>query len=308
MLATVITLFLVIAGMGVALHDMNKIFPDQLVDKLDNQILAFTNPMFYRANKALHTHDIHELFYCAKGDGTQKTEAGVISMKPGDLFFFPAVLPHIGTGTADLENLGYVINFSSAYFSSLNSDNAALELLKLLKETMHTKYGAVAIVDTNDIIRNIFEDIIEEFTAKRSGYELVIKGRMLDLFTFILRQSNLSQSLMENSSNVSSTDRIKTVCDFVKLHYNQHLTVNEAADLAGMSRSHFHACFKTTTGKSLLEYMHQVRIEKAVELLQSNKFTLTEVMKECGYNTPSQFYSVFKKVTGHSPKEIRGTQ
>ena len=61
---------------------------------------------------------------------------------------------------------------------------------------------------------------------------------------------------------------------------------------------------KALTGQSPIDFIKSIRLNRALELLQSHKYTITEVSELCGYSSISYFSTVFKKYFGKSPTEV----
>lgn len=75
------------------------------------------------------------------------------------------------------------------------------------------------------------------------------------------------------------------------------------ASLMCMSRSNLHLKMKALTGESTNEFIRRVRLNKAVELLKTGRYTIAEVSAMVGYSTPSYFATMFKKFYGESPSD-----
>jgi AraC-like DNA-binding protein len=79
--------------------------------------------------------------------------------------------------------------------------------------------------------------------------------------------------------------------------------VPELAELAGMSLSHFHACFARETGMAPLAYAHLVRLEQARRLLRRKGSTVTRVAAELGYCSGQHLAGVFRRYLGITPTQ-----
>ncbi len=77
------------------------------------------------------------------------------------------------------------------------------------------------------------------------------------------------------------------------------------AQLLKMSSAYIGRQFKQGTGQSVTEYLNDVRLERALELLESEEMTVNEVMEGCGYRSQSHFFKQFKLKFGTSPKNYR---
>ena len=94
--------------------------------------------------------------------------------------------------------------------------------------------------------------------------------------------------------------------EFIEQHYaDPDLSLNEMAALVNLSASHFSVVFSQETGHTFKEYLTDIRIRKAKELLRMTGLRSADIADRVGYNDPHYFSSVFKKHTGLSPSEFR---
>ena len=95
-------------------------------------------------------------------------------------------------------------------------------------------------------------------------------------------------------------DYINTVTDYINAKFTRHITVEGIADMLSLDRRYLSRIFKQKTGKTIQEYLIEVRIEKAKQLLKEG-YSITESAQMCGYEDICNFSKMFKKVTGTSP-------
>lgn len=94
--------------------------------------------------------------------------------------------------------------------------------------------------------------------------------------------------------------------DYIQRHYmDAELSLNAVAGQANISASHFSVVFSQETSQTFKEYLTEVRINKAKELLRTTSLRSADIADKVGYNDPHYFSSVFKKNTGLSPIEFR---
>jgi len=86
---------------------------------------------------------------------------------------------------------------------------------------------------------------------------------------------------------------------------NESLTVEDIAVYADVSVSHLRAVFKEHAGIPPNEYLTQVRIAQAKELLATTAFTTPQIAAAVGYSSTRYFYSVFKKNAGCTPTDYQ---
>ena len=95
--------------------------------------------------------------------------------------------------------------------------------------------------------------------------------------------------------------------EYVKKNYaNNEITLNMVASHVGISPSYFSTIFRQETGKSFTEYLTEIRMEKAKELLRCTSKKTGEISFDIGYKDSHYFSYIFKKTQGVTPKEYRG--
>jgi AraC family transcriptional regulator len=97
----------------------------------------------------------------------------------------------------------------------------------------------------------------------------------------------------------------RTVCDFVNDNLDRDITLEELAALARLSPTHFCRSFTRSMGIPPHQYQVRQRIERAKQLLAESERSITDVALAAGYSASSNFATVFRRVTGQTPREFR---
>lgn len=103
-------------------------------------------------------------------------------------------------------------------------------------------------------------------------------------------------------------ESINRVIKGIIRHPGDDWTTARLAGLAGISPYHFHRVFRTLTGETMFAFLQRRRLLRAIELIQENAFTLTEIALECGFDSSSSLSRAFRKQLGCSPTEYRQVQ
>jgi YesN/AraC family two-component response regulator len=113
-----------------------------------------------------------------------------------------------------------------------------------------------------------------------------------------LRQENVSG--MKYSHVISRAEKYvaENFCD-------PNISLISVSKYVGLSAAHFSTVFSQTVGRSFINYLTAMRIERAKELLASTSMKLATIAMEIGYNEPNYFSHVFRKLEGITPKEYR---
>jgi len=102
-----------------------------------------------------------------------------------------------------------------------------------------------------------------------------------------------------------SKNKIGRAKQYISENYHRSLTLEEVADVTELSPNYFSQLFREETGYTFSDYVTEVRIQTAKELLRENNTTLKEISSHIGYRDPNYFSRVFKKQVGLSPKQYQ---
>ncbi len=102
-----------------------------------------------------------------------------------------------------------------------------------------------------------------------------------------------------------STDIIKNARDYIGDNYSKDITLDDVSRVVNISPYYFSKLFKEATGENFIEYLTNLRIEKAKELLGKAELSMKEICAMCGYSDPNYFSRTFKKNVGLTPTEYR---
>ena len=128
------------------------------------------------------------------------------------------------------------------------------------------------------------------------------KAYLVDEFTVALQAR-------DRASNDRYGSVIRDAKEYIRANFSQSdLSLNRIAVHIGVSPSYFSSIFKQETGQSFVEYLTQVRMERACELLKCTSYRTFEIGEQVGYNDSHYFSAAFKKAMGQSPKEYKASQ
>lgn len=97
----------------------------------------------------------------------------------------------------------------------------------------------------------------------------------------------------------------ETAREYIRENYASDITLEELARKIGFSPSYFSQMFKLRTGKSFVQFKNEIRLAKALELLEQPGKTATEVALAVGYHDLTYFIRAFKEFTGLTPNEFK---
>ena len=118
----------------------------------------------------------------------------------------------------------------------------------------------------------------------------------------------ISQAITLRDQNSGNKNRsiLKTAVDFIDSHYmEEDMSLNKAANAANVSANHFSALFSQNMGQTFIEYLTNLRMNKAKEYLRCTGMRSSEIAGEIGYKDAHYFSYLFKKTQGMTPSDYR---
>ena len=147
-------------------------------------------------------------------------------------------------------------------------------------------------------IRKIFNQIASLYNEEVPGYELALKSLFLQVIFLLLQYSEKNISPDEGTLS----DKLKNVLDYIEVHYAQSIAVEQLAKICCFSEYHFMRFFKKHMNQTCIEYINNVRLEKAVELFEQGNTSILDVSLSVGFHNLSYFHRAFKKKYGMTPR------
>lgn len=111
------------------------------------------------------------------------------------------------------------------------------------------------------------------------------------------------------ATDQNKTDpRVLQACNYIRAHYAEKISIEQIASAAGVSASALTSLFKNHIGMNMMRWRDQLRMQKAIELLEGTDQAIKAIAIEVGYEDPLFFSRRFKQMTGWSPSQIRSAR
>lgn len=251
-----------------------------------------------------HFHREYEIVYIIKSTGTRFVGNNIEPFSDEDLVLFGSFLPHMYRndesyykGNPDLRVHAITIQFSKDFFNHAFQNYPEFKHIKSLLES--AKYGIYFDKDANQNIRKHIKGLL-----KLSGLPRLLECiNILSLMSKSKHKRVLADESADLDPIIYGDVRITKVLSKLNRDYYKPITLKEIAELSNMNESAFCRYFKEKTGKSMIQYINELRIGLACKLLLSGELTVLQICYECGYNNLSNFNRHFKKVTNKTPTE-----
>ena len=106
-------------------------------------------------------------------------------------------------------------------------------------------------------------------------------------------------------SRMQKLDKINNAVQYINDHFSEKITTVQLAELTHLSEGHFCNTFKEATGLTAKEYINEVRIKNAADLIKSTDMTIAEAAMYSGFPDANYFTKMFKKLIGTTPTSLR---
>lgn len=141
----------------------------------------------------------------------------------------------------------------------------------------------------------MFQDLKFEWLQKQAGYRLKSQALvMLILYKILYERKNMPKNI-----------HVENMKCFIMEHYTKNLTVSDIAEQVNLNPVYCGALFRKIEGRTIAEFINQVRINRAVNLLESGEYTIGEIAEETGFVDIYYFSNMFKKTVGMSPSAYK---
>lgn len=151
-------------------------------------------------------------------------------------------------------------------------------------------------------IRSLLEQLWQESLKNDAYTGIQLKSLLFSLPVQLGRFQDLKQ---EPQILAQAEAAIQESARFIYEHYQENLSLKDAATIAHMSPSYFSRKFKESTGFGFKEYLINIRMQEAAHLLLSTAAPVTELAGICGFSDSNYFGDAFRKKFGISPREYR---
>lgn len=228
----------------------------------------------------------YQILYVCKGCGHYCIDGQWTVMPAGSIILYRPLEPQIYQYFAKDDPEIYWLHFLGT-----ESDG-------LLKE-YHIHNG---FIGRHQSIKQLFDEIILECQLRKPRFQEVVTADFHKLLALIDR---LSLALPASQEGITLIEKLIAR---LNRHYMEVWDIQMMADYCHLSTDYFSHRFKQVTGVSPIQFLNNLRIERAKELLLAEHLSVSEVAELVGYKDPLYFSKAFKKATGMSPKLFHGNR
>lgn len=251
----------------------------------------------------LHQHREYELNFVENASGVKRIVGDSVE-EIGDydlVLICSENLEHVWDngrcGSRDIREV--TIQFSPELLSGgLISKNQFSSIMKMFRDANH------GISFPLHAIMRVY-GVLDGLASEPQGFIRFLKFLWLLYMLSVSDYRILSSSSFSHAERNPESRRVKKVKQYINDHYTETLKLEDMARLVGMTPTSFSRFFKLRTGKTLSDYVLDIRLGFAARMLVDSTKNISEICFECGFNNLSNFNRIFKGRRGVTPKEFR---
>ncbi len=253
----------------------------------------------------MHSHAFDELVVILKGTAMHIVDEHRIPVKSGDVFVIARDHMH---QYQDLHGLALAnILFDAKALQMEQWDIRALPGFHALFSiepafrAQHKLQGRLQLTERQlNHVNGLVHNLTRETSAQTPGYRVLATGIFMQLAVYLSRC--YSTIAAEDSLGLL---RIGDAIAHIETNYTDNITLDELAEKSHLSKRHFQRIFRDCMGRSPIDHLMHVRIQKASELLRFTERSITDIAFDCGFQDSNYFTRCFRKVMDQTPREYR---
>ena len=194
-------------------------------------------------------------------------------------------------------------------FNMLSSSISDGCLLKYIAPIINESHELPTIIKKHEVgyteilltLKSIFNCYENQYTA----FELELKSHLFHLFALLYKYEFVEKIDINKQISTDASSKIKTILNYINMNFQKEISIDELANLCQYSQYHFMRFFKKHIGITAIQYINNIRLEKASALLISTNNSIMEISLEVGFDNLSYFNKLFKRKYSTTPKEFR---
>lgn len=238
----------------------------------------------------LHRHDYIEIEYLSMGKLDHELNGYKAIYSPGDCWCLDNRDLHMFTVLEPVEIHNICID------------------LKTAPEVVQKFIGNIPFPMTGHINKELMptiEDLFEKLANAVENEQLYPEERITSYLLLILTHIFEHCESASSKPASSSYEHIAKAIEYISQNYAQPITLTDTANAVHLSPNHLSKLFPEVSGNTFLDYLTNIRIKKAKELLANTDIPVTYIAFDCGFGSFSSFSRIFKKQNGCTPSAYR---
>jgi AraC-like DNA-binding protein len=282
---------------GIITSSINNLEPGSLKlepDKID---------MFFNR----HKHNYIEMGYVCKGQLNMEISGNNYCFQENEVFFIDCNCLH-SEKLIEANNAVFYLCMSNEFFDEILLQEIEEQPLQqfirtcLIRQKNSHQFIHFIPRSTHDLIEGLLEQVIDESDQNAKGYEFIIKGLMLRIMDILINSYDSHLTRMEKPR------RDELIFQEIERYLRNNYSCCKISDLVSnyhYSEDYFNKLIRQYTNFTFSQFLQDIRLKKAEEMLVKSEFSVTKIIQDVGYANRGYFYKLFFQRNGVKPEEYR---
>lgn len=244
-------------------------------------------------------HDHYTIGYMVSGDRRWIATDNIRVCHAGDFGIAKPEVYHRNCPISDVPYDRYVIKVRTEVFEPIIEIIGHTQLDILCRNYLHFTKAS------QDEIQKMCDEMLYEYERNSDHSQLLLQGMFYKLFFYVYEHHISSDSDNNTLYLKRFDDRIQKAMIYAENNLEYGASLQNVADFACLSPSHFSRLFKAVTGSSYTEYITAVRLQHAKILLEIGEISISAVANKVGISNASYLSALLKKHYGITPTQIK---
>lgn len=254
----------------------------------------------------LHFHNAYEIALIIEGNGRRIVGDNIDNFSHGDLIIIGPHVPHASYSDKKYHIVesstkihAIVVYFQPDWITGHHMNSA--EFAPLEKLLRRLKRGIKIEGETHEVVQRLLFELLHADGLK----SFITLLRILYEITQSDEYNYLASSRYSNAYNENDIQRINDIYKYVMENFTEDISLDKVSSIIYMTPTAFCKYFKNKTNKTFVQFVNEIRINYACELMMNENLNIGQISMQCGFNNIASFNKNFKLFTGDTPSAFR---
>lgn len=250
-------------------------------------------------------HEFFEMVYVKKGNAVFEISGTSVEIGPNNIIIIKPRQYHKFEVKSQAGCEFIVLNFGfENKFDNQFAEVSLEDFLNFVNKKEWGRFISLKVSHKNEII-NLLNRILKERENPEIGSELLNYLLVLELFVLISRALKMEWENSIKNKSPKLKELIQAAVNYINNNYERDISLTDISKYVFLSTSYFTRAFKEEMGVSPINYLLNVRVERAKELLRETDAKISDIALSVGFSNQQRFNDIFKKYTQKTPLQYR---
>ena len=239
---------------------------------------------------ASHWHEHIEIHYVLEGSAVFHIDQERYEVQAGDVIIANRNELHAGYSTTVPYKAAVMVFDPSDISRELGQKNLCYQ----------------ALIRGDAVVQEAFTTVFDEYEREGLGYRALCRARITALLVYLSRHYAVEgMPAKDTVQRRRDLERLRPALDYIEKNYAERISVTQLAQLLCLSPDRLGHLFRDGVGQAPLQYINEIRLRKAMNLLKTEEYTVTEVAQAVGFFDYNHFGRLFRRRYGCTPNQVR---